>query len=137
MRIRGAETAAKPRKQRVPDEVRSGADDMPVTREQRPRSLVRRVDAHFAHETRRRVAQWLDAQRPCHLDPTGFGEVRKRGRTVDVLERDVELPDLANRADREFMRRRLTEELEARMICRRAEVVDAKVYWLGGAQADS
>ena|ERR1700690_376603 len=63
--------------------------------------------------------------------------VRDSARGSPRCERDVELPDLTDRAHRELAGRLLAEELEARTFGGRTQIVDVNAGQLGGAPSES
>jgi hypothetical protein len=65
----------------------------------------------------------LDANRPRDLHLPRLGEGAERLRIGDVDEGDLELPHRADRTDRELPRRIVDEDLKARALLRRREIV--------------
>jgi hypothetical protein len=119
-----AELAAKGGEKSVPDEMRSGPDEPEVTAELLPRLGVGRVDANFELEVRAALAARGHPHRPRYLDVAGIVEGAKRLGVGHVHERDVRVPDLADRGNRALARRIFGEHLKSRLIERGAEIVD-------------
>jgi hypothetical protein len=130
--VRRAILAGQRGEERAADEVRARTDDEPVSLEASPRGLIGGVDAHLDLDATVLLAEREHAQRPRHLHPARFSE-RGVGRgPVDVHERDVELPHLADRAD-DHLARLVDQDLKAGVLGARGDRVEAELHPLDRA----
>jgi hypothetical protein len=107
----------------APDEAGRRPDQAEVRAEPAPRGLVRGVDAQLELDAGDVVARPLDAQCPGDPDVARLGEGREFRRVRNVDERDLGLPYLADRADRDFLGRVVDEDAEPGPLGRRDQVV--------------
>ena len=106
--------------------MRAWTDHRVVAPELGPGVRVRGVDAHLDREARVLVAERRDAERPGDLDEARLREGPEGLGVADVDERDLEVPDLADCADDDLTLLVVREHLEAWMVGRGLEVVDAQ-----------
>ena len=110
--------------QRVPDESREGTDDPEVAPELAPGGFVGRRDPHLELDVTSAGAARKDSDGPRDLHEIRLRELRKGLLVGDVHKGNVESPDLADGANREFMRRLVHENLEPRLLGCRPQAVD-------------
>ena len=113
------------------NETRGGPDQPKIASEFGERRLVRGVDANLECEPRIVLAPRLHRDRPRDFHEVELVERRKRSGIADVNERNRQLPDLADRADRDLSRGIVDQDLEARLLGAGDQRVDGERALLG------